>query len=217
MHKKLSLGLSLGFYGNLTFVIFALVCYIYYKSFDPASGFSKVLEVFAYLCLFGGFAMLAAADVLIIITTRMRKLLKTVFSLYIVMEAVMMYCELNSFKVLSFYDPYSVWLAIIHSVLSAAVCFCFLDLDRYKHPFESTVIICIGIILGGMFGTILNIRIYFGILANAISFTILFAMIRSMLNRNIIEIDCHGDSARVAEYKGVFETEPDTGNNSDNK
>ncbi|MBQ8582317.1 MAG: hypothetical protein IJ487_01075 [Ruminococcus sp.] len=217
MHKKLSLGLSLGFYGNLTFVIFALVCYIYYKSFDPASGFSKVLEVCAYLCLFAGFAMLAAADVLIIITTRMRTMLKTVFSLYIVMEAFMMYCELNSFKVLSFYDPYSVWLAIIHSVLSAAVCFCFLELDRYKNPFEVAVIICIGVILGGMFGTILHIRIYFGILANAISFTALFGVIRSMLNRNIIEIDCHGDAARVAEYNGIFETEPDTGDTSDKK
>ena len=115
-----------------------------------------------------------------------------------------MYCDLNSFEVMSFYDPYSMLLAIVHSVISAAVCFAFLYLDPYKTPFEVVVIICIGVILGGMFGNLLGIRIYFSILVNAIAFTGLFAAIKYMYGHDIIEIDCHGDQARVAEYKSGF-------------
>lgn len=209
MQKKLSLGLALGFYGNLLFVIFAIVCYIYYSLYDPESGFTKALEITAYACEFAGFGLLFAADVLISITTRMRKWFKILFSFYIIMEAVMMYCELNSFAVKDFYSPYSLGLAVAHSLISAVVCFSFVSLDPYKSPYEATIIICIGVILGGMFGNILNIRIYFSILVNAVAFTGLFAVTRSMLKRNIIEIDCHGDSARVAEYKGVFGSDDD--------
>lgn len=209
MQKKLSLGLALGFYGNLLFVIFAIVCYIYYSLYDPESGFTKALEIIAYACEFAGFGLLVAADVLISITTRMRKWFKILFSFYIIMEAVMMYCELNSFAVKDFYSPYSLGLAVAHSLISAVVCFSFVSLDPYKSPYEATIIICIGVILGGMFGNILNIRIYFSILVNAVAFTGLFAVTRSMLKRNIIEIDCHGDSARVAEYKGVFGSDDD--------
>lgn len=203
MHRKLNLGLNLGLIGNILFIIFSAICYVYYLIFDPESGFVKFLEILAYICEFSGFGTLIASDILIIKTARMRNWLKICFSLYIVIEAVMMTLELNSYKV-NFYKPYSLLLAIVHSVFSAAVCFSFLTLDPDKKPYEIISIICIGIMLGGMFGNIIGIRIYFSIFTNAVAFTILFSSIKYMMKREIIEIDCYGDRARVAEYRSTF-------------
>lgn len=221
MHKKLSLALTLGLIGNALFILFALLAYTYYRVYDPDSKSVVILEHITYTSLMSGFFCLAASALLLWITLRMRTVLKAGFSIYIIMEAVLMYLELNSFRYMSFYEPYSLKLAIAHSILSAAVCFLFVYLDPYKMPFEIMIILCIGLILGGMFGNIMGIRIYFSILVNAISFAILFFGIKVMIKREIIEIDCYGDIARVAEYRSVFfeedadeEDEPaDTGDN----
>lgn len=203
MHKKLNFGLNLGLAGNIMFIIFSAVCYFYYLIFNPESSFVKFLEITAYIFEFTGFASLILSDILISKTARMRNWLKIGFSVYIVTEAIMMTLELNSYRI-DFYKPYSLLLAILHSIFSATVCFSFLTLDPDKKPFEVITIICIGIMLGGMMGNVIGIRIYFSILTNAISFTLLFASIKYMLKREIIEIDCYGDRARVAEYKSTF-------------
>ena len=204
MHKKLSLGINLALAGNLLFILFGLVCFWFQKTYDPSSGFSSFLEKTAYTVLFAGFIALAAAEVLFWRTLRMRMAVKVAFAVYIIMEAFMMYCELNSFEVMKFYDPYSMKLAIAHAIISAVVCFAFVYLDPYKTPYEVTIIICIGLILGGMFGNLIGVRVYFSILMNAVAFSAMFFAIKYMLKRDIIEIDCYGDKARVAEYRSVF-------------
>ena len=203
MHKKLDTGLNLGLIGNALFIAFSTVCFIYYLVYEPQSIFSKVLEITAYVCEFSGFGVLILSDILIIKTARMRDWLKTGFSIYIVVEAVMMTLELNSYR-LDFYKPYSLLLAILHSVFSAVICFAFLTLDPDKKAYEVIVIICIGIILGGMLGNVMGIRIYFSIFTNAIAFTILFGSIKFMLKRETIEIDCYGDKATVTHYRSTF-------------
>ncbi|MCM1505536.1 MAG: hypothetical protein NC177_00150 [Ruminococcus flavefaciens] len=203
MHKKLNIGLNLGLIGNALFIAFSAVCYVYYLIFDPESAFVKFLEITAYIFEFSGFISLIISDILIIKTARMRDWLKIGFSVYIVVEAVMMTLELNSYRI-DFYKPYSLLLAIVHSIFSAMICFSFLTLDPDKKAYEIIVIICIGIMLGGMFGNIMGIRIYFSIFTNAIAFTVLFGSIKFMLKRETIEIDCYGDRARVAEYRSTF-------------
>ena len=200
MHEKLSKGILAGLIGNILFIAFALVVYIYYTTYDYDSAGTKFLEALAYLIEFSGFGLLIVSDVLICRTVRMRGWLKLGLSLYIAAEALMMFLELYSYKFEAFYRPYSLMLAILHSVFSALVCFTFLSLDPDKKCLEIMVTICIGIILGGMLGNILGIRIYFSILTNAFAFAILFGSLRYMLKREMIEIDCHGDRARVAEY-----------------
>ena len=204
MHKKLKLGLDLGLIGNLCFVVFALLWLWFYNIYDPNSGFVSFLEKVTYLALFSGFACLAASEFLMWTTMRMRLTLKIGFALYIVMEAFMMYCELHSYEVMSFYEPYSLKLAMAHSIISGVVCFMFVYLDPYKTPYEILIIMCIGLIFGGMFGNLSGIRVYFSILMKAVAFLILFIGIREMMKREIIEIDCYGDRARVAEYRSVF-------------
>lgn len=203
MHKKLNLGLNFGLIGNALFIVFSAICFVYYLIFNFENGFVKFMEILAYVCEFAGFGCLIASDILISRTARMRNWLKITFSIYIVIEAIMMTLELNSYR-LDFYKPYSLILAIIHSIFSAMVCFAFLTLDPYKKEYEIIVIICIGIMLGGMLGNVIGIRIYFSIFTNAIAFTLLFSSIKYMLKREIIEIDCYGDKARVAEYRSTF-------------
>lgn len=203
MHERFSKGLTYGMVGNIFFMAFGLICLLYYTIYSPDSVVSTILEIFAYSCEACGFVSLVIAIIDVIRTVRMRNWLKFSFPVYIAVELVLMIMELNSFY-FDFYEPYSLALAIIHSVFSAAVCFSFLTLDPGKVCLEIAVTICIGVILGGMLGNIIGIRIYFSIMTNAVAFTALFASIKWMLSREMIEVDCYGDKARVAEYKSTF-------------
>ena len=203
MREKLNNGFFFGFIGNLLFIGFAVVCMIYHFTFDPRSVITEILAAIAYTIEFCGFAMLLFSDYLIWNAARDRNLLKIGFLAYIIFEAVMMVMEINSYKI-SFYRPYSMGLAILHTLLSAAVCFAFLQLDKDNKKYEYLIIGCIARIFVGMFGKIIGIRIYFSILVNAVSFTLLFGGIRYLNTRGEIDIDCHGDNPRPAEYKSDF-------------
>ena len=214
MHERLNKGIFLGILGNVLFIVFGLVCYLFYISYSSGSIHSKILEILAYAIEFAGFIVLIYSSRLMFSAIRMRSWLKLGFSAYIVLEAVMMFLEINTSR-FSFYEPYSLGLAVIHSILSAAVCFSFIQFDPDKPKLEVVVIVCTGIMLGGMFGNIMGIRVYFSIISNAVGFAILFAAVRYLLKREEIEIDCHGDKARVSEYSSsTFFGE--TGNKEDN-
>ncbi|MBO5571731.1 MAG: hypothetical protein J5926_03310 [Ruminococcus sp.] len=203
MRERLNTGIFLGMIGNILFIGFGLVCMLYYKTYDPLSVFSKLLEGLAYITEVAGFGTLAFSAYLIIQSARMRRQMKIAYPIYIVFEAIMMVLELNSFH-FSFYAPYSLGLAIFHSVASAAACFAFIQFDPENHKYEALIIICIGLIFGGMLGNIMGIRIYFSILVNAFSFSLLFAGIRFLTKREEIDIDVYGDRATVSEYSSDF-------------
>lgn len=203
MRQRLSLGLLLGQIGNALFILFTVIAYVYYLVYTPESFFIKAMEIFAYVVEFAGFAALIFSDLFISEAVRMRTPMKIGFSVYIFLEALMMILEFNAYR-FEFYKPYSLALAIIHSIISAAVCFSFLMLDPDNKTYEIIITVCVGIIFGGMLGNIIGIRIYFSICTNAVAFTLLFGAIRFLLKREVIEIDCHGDRARVAEYKSSF-------------
>lgn len=206
MQAKLSRALTLGIIGNGLFVLFLLVSLLYRKMFlsDIPGGLVKMVEVLAYFIEVAGFAALVIADYFICSAVRMRRTTKIAFSLYLVMEAFIMFCELNGYTVKDFYDPYALWLYIVHVLASAAVCFTFVYFDPYKSKFELLVIGCVVIMLAGLFGSYMGVRIYFSVIANAISFIVMFSGMKIMLKREIIEIDCHGDRAREVRYKSGF-------------
>ena len=203
MHEKLSAGLKSGMIGNLLFILFGLICVVFYATFKSESIHSRILEILAYVAEFSGFTILVWSDWLISSTVRMRKLLKLGMSFYIVLEALMMILELNSFR-LDFYKPYSLLLAIVHSTISGLVCLAFLEFDPQAVKLEIMVVVCISIIFVGMLGNLLGIRIYFSIIINAVAFSLMFFSVNSLLKKEEIEIDCHGDKARVAEFKSPF-------------
>ncbi len=203
MHERLNKGLKSCMIGNLMFLAFSIVCLIYYIVFSPDSVLSKILEITAYTCEIGGFALLIWGDWLISSSVRFRTIMKLMFTLYIVVESVMMILELNSFKY-SFYKPYSLLLAIIHAAFSGFVCLAFIQLDPDNKKLELSVIICVAVIFAGMLGNIMGLRIYFSIMVNGLAYALLFFFILRLIKREDIEIDCHGDRARVAEYKTTF-------------
>lgn len=203
MRERLNTGILFGLLGNALFIGFGIVCIIYYKTYSTESAFSKILEILAYATEISGFLSLIYSDYLISTSVRMRKLLKISYLLYIIFEAVMMFLELNSYK-FGFYKPYSLSLAIFHSLVSGAACFAFIQFDPHNNKFEALVTICIGIIFGGMLGSIMGIRIYFSILVNAFAFTFFFVGIMYLTQKEDIEIDCYGDRATVNEYSSDF-------------
>ena len=142
------------------------------------------------------------------VSLRLRKLLKISYTIYIVLEALIMVLELNEPK-LDFYRPYSLWLAIIHAVVSGLVCFAFLQLDPDNTKYEISLVVCIGLIFFGMLGAIFGIRVYFSVVINAVSFSLLFGIIRFFLSREEIEIDCYGDRASVAEFSSTIFIDPE--------
>ena len=214
MHEKLEKGLFFGFIGNLLFVVFGLICAIYYYTYNSDAFYTRALEALAYCTEFLGFGLLVYSDVLLSMSLRLRRMLKVSYTAYIILEALMMVLELNSAS-LDFYRPYSLVLSIIHAVISGAACFAFLQLDPDNTKYEIAVVVCIGMVLFGMLGTIFGIRAYFGVLVNAVSFMTLFGVIRFFRAREEIEIDCYGDRARVAVYKSTMFTAQPADSSSD--
>lgn len=198
-HENLKKGIFFGLAGNILFIVFGFVCLIYYYSYDRGSIHSTALEFIAYLVELAGFGILIYADYLLAISVRFRRTMKICFSAYIVLEALMMVLELNAGRI-SFYAPYSLFLAIIHSIISAGACFAFLQLDPDNKRFEYLIIGCVTVILAGMMGNIMGIRVYFSIALNALGQALLFAGILHLQKRQLIEIDCYGDRATVKEF-----------------
>ena len=203
MRERLNNGIFFGFVGNLLFLGFALVCMIYHVTFDPKSAVTEIIGAIAYIVEFAGFFTLLFSAYLIWGSARDRKLMKTGYTAYIFFEAFMMFIELNSHNFKS-YNPYSQGLAIFHAILSALICYLFLQLDKDNKKFEHIIMACIALIFVGMLGNIIGIRIYFSILINAVAFSLFFGGVRYLLQRGEIDIDCHGDNPRPAEYKSDF-------------
>lgn len=220
--EKLTKGIFFGLIGNLLFVAFGLICLFYYYTYSNESLFSKIIEMLAYCTEFMGFGLLLYADWLFIKSIRLRRLLKISFSSYIFFEAVMMILELNAYKIEA-YEPYSLALAIAHAVISGMVCFSFLQLDPDNVKWEVAIGACFTLIIAGMLGNILGVRVYFSIITNAVGFSVLFAALKFFRDREQIEIDCRGDRANVSEFSSstLFaemqeENEIDKNNSSEN-
>lgn len=175
--EKLTKGIFFGLIGNLLFVAFGLICLFYYYTYSNESLFSKIIEILAYCTEFMGFGLLLYADWLFIKSIRLRRLLKISFSSYIFFEAVMMILELNAYKIEA-YEPYSLALAIAHAVISGMVCFSFLQLDPDNVKWEVAIGACFTLIIAGMLGNILGVRVYFSIITNAVGFSVLFAALK---------------------------------------
>ena len=197
--EKLTKGIFFGLIGNMLFVAFGLICLFYYYTYVNGSVFSKIIEILAYCTEFMGFGLLLYADWLLIKSIRLRRLLKVSFSAYIFLEAMMMILELNAYKI-DAYEPYSLALAIAHAVVSGMVCFSFLQLDPDNVKWEVAIGACFTLIIAGMLGNILGIRIYFSIITNAVGFSVLFAAMKFLRDRDQIEIDCYGDRANPMEF-----------------
>lgn len=203
MHKNLLKCFYFALFGNISFIAFAAVCFVYYYSFGSIGVIVKSIEIIAYAFEVIGFILNFISSLYFFRTVRARNLMKISYCLYIAIELIMMILELNSYRI-DFYKPYSLPLAIIHSLISAGVCFSFLLLEPKNTYIEVIVTIAVGIMFFGMMGNIFGIRIYFSIFTNAFAYIVLFGTVIFFIKHENVEIDCYGDKARVAQYKSTF-------------
>lgn len=203
MRKYLFKCFYFSLFGNISFVIFAIICSVYYYAFVSIGVVVKSFEITAYIFEGAGFILNLISSIFLFRTVRARTPMKIGYCVYIVVELVLMIFELNSYQI-SFYKPYSLTLAIIHSMFSAGICFLFLFLEPKNKYLEIMTVVAVGIMFFGMMGNIFGIRIYFSILVNSVAYIVLFSSIIFMLKQEKIEIDCYGDKARFKQYKSSF-------------
>ena len=76
MHERLNSGIKFCIIGNLLFLAFSIVCFIFYTTYEAGSALSTILEYIAYATEFSGFAAFIFGDWLISSSIRFRGLMK---------------------------------------------------------------------------------------------------------------------------------------------
>ncbi len=203
MHPKLKKCFQLGQYANLLFLLFAVVCVIYYWLIRRYGIEVVALEIAAYTIEVGGFVCMLLSLLNFRKIVRHRYLMKTAMLVYLLVEVTIMIIDFNADR-LPFYESKSMWLSIGHSIFSAATCFAYLALQPKNTALEVSIVIAVAIILSGMFGTIYGWPVYISLFANSVAYVVLFSILRFLLSQERLEVDCHGDRARVQNFRSSF-------------
>ncbi len=195
---------KLGLVSNCLFILFIVITMIYYSIYLKTGKINYVVEGIAYTLEIIGFILMLAAALGYVSRLRHRRLLKISACVYFVMEAILMLFDFNLVKAEDFYSPTSRALIIIHCVISAVICLSYMQLDENRKPLQIVVSISSMIMILGVITIIYNVRIYASVLINAVAYIFLYSAILFLLKREVIEVDCHGDAARVAEYDSTI-------------
>ena len=123
---RLDTCFKLGLIGNICFVVFIVICLIYYYTFSESGTFRLGFDIAAYIVEFTGFGLMALAIAGICVTVRQRGLMKTLLSVYVCGEVFLMLLDFD-FIHLDIYNGRSNLLIILHAILSALVGFSFLS------------------------------------------------------------------------------------------
>ncbi len=203
MHPKLKRCFEFGQYANILFLAFAAVCALYYWLINRHNIEVVPLEIAAYTIETGGFVLMLFSLLNFWKIVRHRYIMKAAMLVYLIVEVVIMVMDFNADK-LPFYQSNSMALNIGHSIFSAAICFTYLALEPKNTALEVAIVITITIILAGMFGTIFKLNVYISLFANSIAYVVFFSILRFLHKQERIMVDCHGDRARVQNFKSTF-------------
>ncbi len=203
MHPKLKRCFHFGQYANLLFLGFAVVSVLYYWLIRRYQIELVPLEIAAYTIETGGFVCMLLSLLNFWKIVRHRYIMKAAMLIYLIVEVVIMILDFNA-RYIPFYQSNSMVLNIAHSIFSAAICFTYLALEPKNTALEVAIVISVAIILSGMFGTIFQLNVYISLFANSIAYVVLFSILRFLLSQERLLVDCHGDRARVQEFKSSF-------------
>ena len=195
--------MKLGLLGNVLFIVFIVVCLIYYYSLAKNGNFVIPFEIFAYVIEMSAFTFFTVSIVWIDRLVRARSVMKVLLIVYIVTEVILMLLE---FKLLPFipYNGLSLPLVIVHAVFSAGVGFSLLMLDPQNTKLQWIVGITCAIMLCGMLPGILGYGVYVSILFNAAAYIVFFAAMKRQVVLGEMDIDCYGDRAKEYKFKSSF-------------
>lgn len=188
---------------NILFVVFIIVCLIYYYSFSRRRSYFIPFEVIAYTIEATAFALFTLSVVWMDRLVRARGLMKVAMIVYIVTEIILMLLEFGLLQFIP-YNGLKLSVIIVHVLFSAGVAFTLLLLEPQNKRLQRIVGITTVIILAGMLPGIAGYRVYASILINAFAYIFFFTAAERLLDLEEIEVDCYGDQARVTEYDSTM-------------
>lgn len=206
--------MKIGRLGNILFIVFIIVCLIYYYSLARKGNYVIPFEVVAYGIEAAGFALFTTSIIWIDRLVRARVLMKVLLIVYIVVEVVLMLLEFQFLPWRFFrfftYNGISRWTVIGHALFSAGISFSLLMLEPHNKRLEIIVGITTGIILSGMFLAVPGYRVYASILLNAGAYIFFFTALQRQLVLEEVLVDCYGDQAKAADFSStLFADTPD--------
>lgn len=195
--------MKIGRTANILFVVFIVICLIYYYSLAKHGNYLIPFEVIAYGTEATAFAFFTISIVWLDRLVRQRLPMKILLLCYIVVEVVLMLLE---FDFLSFipYNGLSLVLTIVHTVFSAGVSLSLLMLAPESKKLQTVVLINSSIILAGMFFGLAGYRVYASILLNAFAYIFFFTAMIHLLRNEDVDIDCYGDRAKTAAFTSTM-------------
>ena len=200
--------MMLGRTANIMFVAFIVVCLIYYYSLKKFEGLWLVFEIVAYALEAGGFAFFTLSVIWMDKLVRARTWMKVVMPVYISVEVILMLLEFEFIPFISdYYNGLSLWLIIIHALFSAACAFSLIQLEPQNKVVQIAVTLTVCISLAGMLPGIAGYRVYASILVNAFAYIVFFSIMHRLVKNEEVEIDCHGDRARVTSFTTTMFTD----------
>ena len=188
---------------NILFVVFVIVCLIYYYSIANKGHYSVPFEIVAYTIETTAFVLFTLSVLWIERLVRARKFMKFLLIAYIAVEVFLMLLEFHLLPFRS-YDGLSLGLIIAHVIFSAVVAFSLLMLDSQNKNLQWIVAITTCIVLGGMLTAIAGYRVYASILINAFAYIFFFTAMEYQLRLNEVEVDCYGDKAKVQNFTSTL-------------
>ncbi len=189
---------------NILFVLFIIVTMVYYAYYLKTGNIVRVVEFIAYTMEVGGFILMLASIMGYISKLRGRLLLKIGMSVYFVVEFIIMILDFNVIDAKDFYSPTSKILIISHCVFSAAVALLYMGLEKNRLCLQISVAVTAVIMMLGVFSIVYNVRVYASVLINCIAYIIMYSLILTFHGRQLLEVDCYGDSEKLYDDSGFF-------------
>lgn len=186
--------MKLGLIANVLFVVFIIVCLIYYYSLAKYKWIVIPYEIFAYTVEAAAFALFTLSVIWMDRLVRARAVMKVMMLVYIAVEVFLMLLEFKLIPIES-YNGLALWLTIVHSIFSAGTAFTLIMLDSSNKRMETIVIITSTVMLAGMFLGMGGWRVYASILLNAFAYIFFYTATFRQLKLEEISVDCYGDKA----------------------
>ena len=196
-------SMKLGRLANILFVVFIIVCLIYYYTLGRNGNYVFIFELFGYSIETIAFVAFTVSVIWMDKLVRSRLFMKILMITYICVEVFLMLMEFDLLP-LKNYNGLSLWLVIGHSLFSGLVSFSLLMLDPSNKHMERIIIITSTIILGGMFFGYFGYRVYASVLLNAFAYIFFYSAMLYQLRMEEISVDCYGDNADATEFTSTM-------------
>lgn len=194
--------MKIGKLANILFVVFIIICLIYYHSVAKF-GLSILFEVTAYTVEAAAFVLFSLSVIWMDRLVRARTVMKVLMLVYIAVEVILMLLEFQLFP-WTHYNGQSVPLITVHVIFSAGCCFSLLLLDPQNKHLQRIVTVTTVLILAGMFLGLAKYRVYASILLNAFAYIIFFSWAEHQLRLEELDVDCYGDKAKVTSFDSTM-------------